>query len=139
MQLGNPLGVRNEAGIAGIEGMVIGKAQWNRSRQSQTVGKVIASAERPVLSTMTMIAPSPDWFTGTSSLELSDGKTWYAEVSVETMPYDAGTDSGPTFNSFNEKSIPFVPVFRMDKGIFVNPKTRIALPVARWECTLQES
>ncbi len=49
-----------------------------------------------------MIAPSPDWFVGVSGLNLmgSDGN-WKAREEVELFAYDAGTDSGTSYNSAN--------------------------------------
>ena len=49
----------------------------------------------------TMIAPSPDWFTGASMIELCDKETgeWKDEIMYEAMAYDAGTDAGMTFTA----------------------------------------
>ncbi len=54
-----------------------------------------------------MIAPSPDWFVGVSGLNLmgSDGN-WKAKEEVELFAYDAGTDSGTSYNSANQATNP---------------------------------
>ena len=51
------------------------------------------------LSLITMIAPSPDWFTGASMIELCDYETgmWKETIDYDAMAYDAGTDAGMTF------------------------------------------
>ncbi len=56
---------------------------------------------------VSMIAPSPDWFVGVSNLDLrnTDG-IWQGEVVVDLDPYDAGTDSGTTFTSGNADTQP---------------------------------
>ena len=58
---------------------------------------VTANARYPLMSFATMIAPSPDWFTGISSVNLMNIKT------SQTFPiyaYNAGTDYGTKFVTF---------------------------------------
>jgi len=50
----------------------------------------------PRVTLVSMLAPSPDWFVGVNGLPLWD-RGWRPEVVVDLFPYDAGTDSGPTF------------------------------------------
>lgn len=50
---------------------------------------------------ISMIAPSPDWFVGVHDLNLFDRNQWRQEVIKNLVLYDAGTDSGKRFNSFN--------------------------------------
>jgi hypothetical protein len=49
-----------------------------------------------------MIAPSPDWFVGVAALSLYGDDGWIEELVVDLYPYDAGTDSGPSYTSPNE-------------------------------------
>ena len=49
-----------------------------------------------------MIAPSPDWFVGVTGLPLYEDGSWVEELVVELYPYDAGTDSGSTYESPNK-------------------------------------
>lgn len=58
-----------------------------------------ASEECPVVSVVTMIAPSPDWFVGVSALSLLEDGAWVDKRVVELLPYDAGTDSGEAYTS----------------------------------------
>lgn len=45
-----------------------------------------------------MIDPSPDWFVGVSRLELClDNGSWVESKVLDLFPWDAGTDSGPTY------------------------------------------
>ena len=60
-----------------------------------------ASQECPLVSVVSMIAPSPDWFVGVSGLSLLEGGRWVDESIVELFPYDAGTDSGTSYGSPN--------------------------------------
>jgi hypothetical protein len=56
----------------------------------------------PLVTFVTMIAPSPDWFVGANSLNLNANGEWIEQRVVELFPYDAGTDSGKTYTSPNE-------------------------------------
>jgi hypothetical protein len=49
--------------------------------------------DHPYVSGITMIAPSPDWFSGFSDFDARDvsANTWYQEFELETYPWDAGT------------------------------------------------
>lgn len=64
----------------------------------------------PLVTVVTMVAPSPDWFVGVHSVTLLVGGQWVEEVSFELMPYDAGTDAGVTFTSPNEDITPHIPI-----------------------------
>lgn len=55
---------------------------------------VTANADYPYMSFVTMVAPSPDWFTGISSINLLNIQT---SASIPIYAYDAGTDSGTKF------------------------------------------
>jgi len=56
----------------------------------------------PLISIVTMIAPSPDWFVGVSGLSLLQDGAWVDALTVELLPHDAGTDSGSTYASPND-------------------------------------
>lgn len=71
------------------------------------------SADFPLVTLVTMVAPSPDWFTGVSSLSLLDGAQWVDERIVSLIPWDAGTDSGETFTSPDRVTSPQQPIFRI--------------------------
>jgi hypothetical protein len=69
-----------------------------------------ANTDKSLLTVVTMIAPSPDWFVGTHALPLRDANGWIPEIVVQLDPYDAGTDSGPNFNSGNADVTPHDPI-----------------------------
>ncbi len=68
------------------------------------------SSEFPLVSIVSMIAPSPDWFVGVDGLRLLNGEQaegqWANQVAVPLLPYDSGTDSGPTYTSSNSDTNP---------------------------------
>lgn len=58
-----------------------------------------------------MIYPSPDWFVGVSGLELClENGSWVEQKILNLYPYDAGTDSGSTYISPDQPTIPKEPI-----------------------------
>jgi hypothetical protein len=68
------------------------------------------SQKQPLVSLVSMIAPSPDWFVGVNGLNLRQNGQWVEEISVDLLPYDAGTDNGSTYNSSNSSTNPAAPI-----------------------------
>ena len=64
----------------------------------------------PLVTLVTMVAPSPDWFVGVSGLELFRNGRWEDEVRVELHAFDAGTDSGRTYRSPDQATVPAQPI-----------------------------
>ena len=90
-----------------------------RSPGTTTMQAVAVREDFPLVTLVTMIAPSPDWFVGVSGLSLRDAAgDWIGELEVVLYPYDAGTDSGPSYNSANDDTQPREPIHSL-RG--VNP------------------
>jgi hypothetical protein len=66
--------------------------------------------DHPLVTLVSMIAPSPDWFVGVRGLSLLQGGDWVDELVVDLWPYDAGTDDGTTFLSGDADSQPALPI-----------------------------
>lgn len=65
-----------------------------------TIPAFTVSRSRPLVTLVTMIAPSPDWFVGVHGLALLDEQNeWHDEIIVTLYPYDAGTDDGLDYTS----------------------------------------
>ncbi|MFH2051543.1 MAG: spondin domain-containing protein [bacterium] len=75
-----------------------------------------AGLDHPLVSLVTMIAPSPDWFVGVSGLSLWDGSAWINTLTVELYGFDAGTDSGPNYSSPDQPTVPPVPISVITAG-----------------------
>jgi hypothetical protein len=71
------------------------------------------SREYPLVTLVTMVAPSPDWFVGVSALSLFENGDWAVEKEIALTPWDAGTDSGSTFLSADRPTRPPQPVARI--------------------------
>ncbi|MEM1199754.1 MAG: spondin domain-containing protein [Pseudomonadota bacterium] len=60
----------------------------------------------PLVSFVTMLAPSPDWFTGASSVSLRKEGEWIKRLRMPLWVWDAGTDSGSSYLSANMETQP---------------------------------
>jgi hypothetical protein len=72
-----------------------------------------ASLDCPLVSVVSMIAPSPDWFVGVTSLDLLGDDGWIDEQVVELYPYDAGTDGGVSYASPDAPTQPAEDIYRI--------------------------
>ena len=76
------------------------------------------SESHPLVSLVTMLAPSPDWFVGVHDLDLFAGGAWAGEIAVPLLVYDAGTDSGPSYTSPDQNTNPAAPIFLIEEAPF---------------------
>ena len=76
-------------------------------------GDIDLDSSHTLVSLITMIAPSPDWFVGVHDYDLCSGSKWVQSVTVQLFPYDAGTDSGLKFRSGNSVTSPAEPIYRL--------------------------
>ena len=126
----------------------VGSTLWLSSdSQSETV-EVLVDEQSPFISAITMIAPSPDFFSGFYDQRVLDEatNTWYESFTIETYPWDAGTRTGDSFLANSSPQDPAQPVsFLTDPnvpgsaaGVFLNPDGISVDPVAKWTCTVTE-
>jgi hypothetical protein len=73
----------------------------------------------PLVSLVTMIAPSPDWFVGVDSLNLYENGSFVDEKIIILYAYDAGTDSGINYTSPDELTDPPMPIFLIEGYPFI--------------------
>ncbi len=66
----------------------------------------------PLVTLVTMVAPSPDWFIGVHGLSLLDNTTGEFKqiVTVNLKAYDAGTEDGEGFSLANAETLPKQPI-----------------------------
>lgn len=72
--------------------------------------EVVVARATPLLSLVTMLAPSPDWFVGVVDLPLFENGQWTERIELDLIPWDAGTDSGTEFTSDNADTEPREPI-----------------------------
>jgi len=60
----------------------------------------------PLVTLVSMIAPSPDWFVGVDSLNLIEDGQWVTNKVVTLYGKDTGTDSGVSYASPDQVTVP---------------------------------
>ena len=100
---------------------------------SASINGIVVSSDFPLLSLVSMIAPSPDWMIAINSVNLREGGTWTNEIIIPLFPYDAGTDSGTTYTSGDQPTVPAQPI-----SIIVNQSPFNAKPIGTITITLDQ-
>ena len=90
-------------------------------------------SDRPCLSYAQMIAPSPDWFIGFTTVCATDEDgNWLDEISAELVAYDAGTAEGEDFQYKSGDTDPREPIALLDAApYFVSPAVVQVLSATR--------
>mmetsp|Transcript_31094 Transcript_31094/g.56347 ORF Transcript_31094/g.56347 Transcript_31094/m.56347 type:complete len:114 (+) Transcript_31094:34-375(+) len=73
---------------------VTGRTIFLNSETQVTMDPLEMDASHSFLSTIAIIAPSPDWFSGMSDFNLILGDVWYQNFSLPTFPWDMGCGNG---------------------------------------------
>lgn len=79
-----------------------------------------------------MIAPSPDWFIGVRDLDLAPGGVWAEEIVVDLFAFDAGTDSGLSYKSADQATVPPDPIAQINGYPF-----EVGIPLGTFTFTKQ--
>ncbi len=116
MGLVQPLVAEVRAGIArGLADQELTGAAIAQSPGETTLSFSVDS-RFPLVTLVSMLAPSPDWFVGVHGLSLRERGDWVQEKVVHLLAYDAGTDSGTTFRSPDADTVPRRPIAVIDRG-----------------------
>ena len=83
-------------------------------RESVTFGgtggatfSIEVAGDHPLVTLLSMIGPSPDWFVGINGRSLLDASgQWEPRVDIDLFPYDAGTEDGEEFSLDNPATDP---------------------------------
>jgi len=135
------------AAIPDTGDVVNGFTTFNRQQQMQTLPTLSMDSNHLYMSSISMVAPSPDWFTGFYNFLVMDTgtNTWLSSFVLATYPFDAGTETGDRYQFSNPEESPqqVIEEFTVDNarstGVFVSRDGSTVLPVALWECTLLNS
>lgn len=76
------------------------------SGTSETSFTITATEEFSLVTIVSMIAPSPDWFVAVENVDLFNDGEFADNITVAAVSYDSGTDSGSSFNSGNDDTDP---------------------------------
>ena len=79
----------------------------------------------PLLTLVTMLGPSPDWFVGFSGLNMRENGQWKQQVVVELFPYDGGTRSANAWALGGPENQPPEPISLIteESGQLITPKS----------------
>jgi hypothetical protein len=66
-----------------------------------------------LVSVVSMLAPSPDWFIAVSNIDLIENNEWVTSKTITVDIYDSGTDNGSTFLSPDFPTLPPLPIFNI--------------------------
>lgn len=90
-----------------------------------------ATIDHPLLSFVTMLAPSPDWFTGAADMPLMVNDAWIDSAERVLWVWDSGTDSGTTYLSPNVDTQPRESIRLLSTPHFLTPTQLVAIGTAR--------
>ncbi|XP_030644468.1 spondin-1b [Chanos chanos] len=142
-ELGSPVKMEGEIRQKGDDVLTVikTKAQWPAWQPLNV--RAAPSAEfsvdrtRHLMSFLTMLGPSPDWNVGLSAEDLCTKECgWVQKLIKDLVPWDAGTDSGVTYESPNRPTVPqerIRPLTSLDhpQSPFYDPSGGPMTPLAR--------
>ena len=100
-ELGSKSAFTKEVNTAISSGTAAGVLSTGGISGTQTEVSLTATLTptHPLLTLVSMVAPSPDWFVGVTSQVLYQNGVWVDKLTVPLEVYDTGTDSGVSFAS----------------------------------------
>ncbi|VVC28842.1 Hypothetical protein CINCED_3A000467 [Cinara cedri] len=101
--------------------------------------------EHHLISVVSFMYPSPDWFVGISGLELClPNCNWITNKTINLYPWDAGIESGVTYNSTDMLQVPRMTIQRVlsssgndPRSPFYDPTGVPMKPIAKLHLTRQ--
>ncbi len=83
------------------------------------VSTVRVDSAHPLVDVVNMVAPSPDWFTGATNVDLAENGGWVARKTLTLPAYDSGGDDGKTYKAPDRDANPKKPTTRLADRHFV--------------------
>ena len=105
-EIGGTSTFRSEIRAKGSDVASVVQASPGSGGRGRATFDIDVTNDHPLLTLVSMIGPSPDWFVGVSRLSLLDGGQWRSQHSVNLYPYDAGTEDGEEFSLSNSDTSP---------------------------------
>jgi hypothetical protein len=110
--------IRAAVGAGTAEGLIEGGGISHSP--GRVSGEFAIGRDHPLVTLVSMVAPSPDWFVGVHGLSLVENGDWVEEKTVLLAPYDAGTDSGRTYRSPDSDTVPREPIREIEGRPFAS-------------------
>ena len=106
-EVGGTNALKTDITAAGSNAGTIIERIGNIGATATVTADFTVTSTHPLVTLLTMVAPSPDWFVGVSGLSLLDAQgDWLASHMVDLFPYDAGTEEGTEFSLSNAATSP---------------------------------
>lgn len=67
---------------------------------------VYCNSNYSFISLISMLGPTPDWFTGISGIDLYAGNKWASDTTINLYTFDAGSEDGDVFGYGNPPTMP---------------------------------
>lgn len=84
---------------------------FNGSLRTITISDLEVSLDFPLVSLVSMLAPSPDWMVAVNSVSLLDNNgEFIPEITMDLFTYDAGTEDGTGYSLSNPATNPHQPI-----------------------------
>ncbi len=83
------------------------------------VATVRVDPAHSLVDVVNMVAPSPDWFTGATNVNLDENGAWVARKTLTLPAYDSGGDNGKTYKAPDRDTNPKKPTTRAADRHFV--------------------
>ena len=106
-EVGGTNALKTDITAAGSNAGTIIERIGNIGATATVTADFTVTSTHPLVTLLTMVAPSPDRFVGVSGLTLLDAQgDWLALHTVDLFPYDAGTEEGTEFLLSNAATSP---------------------------------
>jgi hypothetical protein len=115
----SPLDTEIKAAIDQGNALMLFESGGLKNWKDSMVATVRVDAAHPLVSVVNMVAPSPDWFTGASSVNLIENGAWVAHRTLTLPAYDSGGDDGKTYKAADRNTNPKKPTSRAATRHFV--------------------
>jgi len=111
-----------KAHSSNIRTIIKSRGLWFPNVNGKTFAIFRTDPRNHLVSLVSMLGPSPDWILGINSLEMCQVNcTWIDEKEIYLYPFDAGVDSGMSFESPDSPTNPQEPIRRITTSYPANP------------------
>ncbi len=97
LEIDSIMGVKNAISLIAFSAPAI-----TNTRQAN----VYCNSNYSFVSLISMLGPTPDWFTGISGIDLYSGNKWVSDTTINLYTFDAGSEDGDVFAYNNPSTMP---------------------------------
>ena len=115
----SPLNDEINAAIEQGNALMLFESGGLKNWQDSMVATVRVDPAHPLVDVVNMVAPSPDWFTGASDVNLLENGAWVSRRRLVLSAYDSGGDDGTTYKAPDKDTNPKKPTTRNTNRHFV--------------------